>query len=267
MKGKILFGVMLLLLVLLVVSGCAHGISQTEYDTVIAERDAAQAELAKIQEKSSIPPPYSKNSEGDPVCLVNNEFAENPSWRELKDFLVDDKTDLKTYSYKLYSCGAFAEDLHNSAEAAGIRAAWVAISFVDRSDGHALNAFETTDKGLVYVDCTSTGQSLPPEPSFVDAPFFSEPESWDKIAYVSGCKELGFISLEVVDRSGAAEPLGYSFYEAHQTNCEMYNRAVEIIDQEGWDPANLALLSAIRAKIGDFIWESQGVVCNVEIYW
>jgi len=40
----------LLLLVSLVVSGCAPSVSQTEYDAVIAERDEGQAELARLQE-------------------------------------------------------------------------------------------------------------------------------------------------------------------------------------------------------------------------
>ena len=49
-------------------------------------------------------------------------------------------------------CADFAERLHNDAEMAGIRCAFVT---VDTSEGfHALNAFQTTDQGLIYVDDT-----------------------------------------------------------------------------------------------------------------
>jgi len=44
--------------------------------------------------------------------------------------------------------------LHNNAEEAEIRAAFVAADLVDEQDGHALNAFNTTDRGLVYIDDT-----------------------------------------------------------------------------------------------------------------
>ena len=37
------------------------------------------------------------------------------------------------------------------------RAAFVAVLFSDNEAGHALNAFRTTDRGLVYVDCTGRG--------------------------------------------------------------------------------------------------------------
>ena len=50
-------------------------------------------------------------------------------------------------------CGSFAEDLHNNAEAKGIRSAFVAVHFYTGLP-HAVNAFKTVDKGLVYIDVT-----------------------------------------------------------------------------------------------------------------
>ena len=60
-------------------------------------------------------------------------------------------------------CGEFAETLHNNAEGNGIKAAWVAIRFEDDSTPHALNAFVTTDKGLIFIDVTGMepGESRP----------------------------------------------------------------------------------------------------------
>lgn len=78
----------------------------------------------------------------------------NPTWQELKDFLISDKTDENDYLPGLRVCAEFAAELHNNAERAGIRAGWVAIHFVDDSVGHALNVFETTNAGLVFIDNT-----------------------------------------------------------------------------------------------------------------
>ena len=46
------------------------------------------------------------------------------------------------------------------AEAAGIRAAEVQVTLVGENVGHALNAFLTTDKGLVYVDDTEAPDKI-----------------------------------------------------------------------------------------------------------
>jgi len=98
-------------------------------------------------------------ADGHRITLRNNPDAKNPSWAELKTFLLKDDTDSIKYDFDKFVCADFAERLHNNAEAAGIRAAFVSIwlgpcSYFPTSGGHALNAFETTDKGLVYIDCT-----------------------------------------------------------------------------------------------------------------
>ncbi len=87
------------------------------------------------------------------IKLVDHDDATNPTWQQLVDFLRSDKTDQNQYILNSYMCAEFARDVHNNAEAAGIRAAFVGVSFKGESDGHALNTFETTDKGLVYIDC------------------------------------------------------------------------------------------------------------------
>lgn len=97
------------------------------------------------------------------IVLRNNPVARNPSWAELKSFLESDQTDRRAYVTGKFTCGDFAELLHNNAEAAGIRAAIVAIELQPAGMGegttnHSLNAFETTDKGLMYIDTTSSAQ-------------------------------------------------------------------------------------------------------------
>ena len=117
--------------------------------------------------------------DGEPIELINNPNAINPTYTELLAFLEKDPTDKYSYIFGppkvAYICSDFAEDVHNNAEAVGIRAAWVGIDIEGRTEGHALNAFETTDVGLVFIDCT--GEGLWSESS-------SNRNSWDKQAYV-----------------------------------------------------------------------------------
>ena len=133
---------------------------------------------------------------GDFIVLINSKNATNPTYAQLVSFLQSDTTDEYPYQYTNLSpgsyygtaeshvdlirikniidgtvqpnppdvCGDFAERLHNNAEMAGIRCAYVAIDLSGYTDpnnygigsntGHALDAFQTTDRGLVYVDDT-----------------------------------------------------------------------------------------------------------------
>ena len=97
------------------------------------------------------------------IVLRNNPSAKNPTWDELKAFLKADQTDRQAYIAGTFTCGDFAEILHNNAEAAGIRAAIMAIELkpAGLTEGvirHSLNAFETTDHGIMYIDDTSSSQ-------------------------------------------------------------------------------------------------------------
>lgn len=95
------------------------------------------------------------------IILRNNPVAHDPTWAELKAFLQTDNTDKHVYVKGMYTCGDFAETLHNNAEQIGIRTGLVAIE-LQSSDGsvvnHSLNMFDTTDKGLLYIDETSSSQ-------------------------------------------------------------------------------------------------------------
>ena len=65
-----------------------------------------------------------------------------------------------TYIEHVYDCSQFSRDVHNNAEAVGIRAAVVHVKFRNQWVNHALNAFLTTDYGLVYVDCTARPDTI-----------------------------------------------------------------------------------------------------------
>lgn len=97
---------------------------------------------------------YYVGADYEKIKLINNPKAINPSYEELIDFIKIDKTDEIEYVKGVYTCGDYAETLHNNAEKAGIKAAWISVDFYEDNESHALNAFETKDRGVVYVDCT-----------------------------------------------------------------------------------------------------------------
>jgi hypothetical protein len=90
---------------------------------------------------------YIADALGRAVILLNNPSATNPTYAELLTFLKEDQTESHSYTI-VYVCADFARTLHNNAEKAGIRAGYVLCT------DHAMNVFETTDKGLVYIDAT-----------------------------------------------------------------------------------------------------------------
>ncbi|MBI2287404.1 MAG: hypothetical protein HYU83_00115 [Chloroflexi bacterium] len=154
--------------------------------------------------------------------------------------------------------------LHNNAEAVGIRAAVVGVFFEGETIGHGLNAFKTTDRGLVYVETQS-----------------------DYIAYVTKGKEYGSISL--VQNT----PLDYASYEkmkaawnSYYQKLEAYNRDVQAFNREifgkvyyigtaewfrikEWESTlevQKRMLDTLRSQLLN-LGEPMGIVESIEIYW
>jgi len=179
---------------------------QNELGTTKAQLETAEAKIRLYEETLGVEvffdvqPPYAKESIGRPlaVSLSNNSAAADPTWQELITFLLTDPTDDELYQLNTFDCANFSEMLHNNAEVAGIKAAFVAVSFSDEEEGHALNAFKTTDRGLAYVDCT--GPTLTQR---LQQPYLE----WDKIAYVVKEKEYGSVSISLTVYPE------YSYYE------------------------------------------------------
>ncbi len=143
----------------------------SELDTANDEIDSLQGSLADLQDSFSsvqnllniaqdtlegLGITTDISSECDDVELIDNPEANNPTWSELISFLAADRTENNDYVVDVYDCSQFSRDLHNNAEAAGIRTAEVQVWFKNETAGHALNAFITNDYGLVYVDCTGS---------------------------------------------------------------------------------------------------------------
>lgn len=142
--------------------------TQTKLTQTQADLATAQAALSGTQQQLVIAQEtlgglgitLSASKECYDVTLVDNPGATNPTWGQLMTFLFQDQTETHTYIKDVYDCSQFSRDVHNNAEAAGIRAAEVLVQFKNEIAGHALNAFLTTDYGLVYIDCTQRPDTI-----------------------------------------------------------------------------------------------------------
>lgn len=195
---------------------------------------------------NNVQPSYYGADPDKPVVLINNGDAVDPTWDQLKDFLLVDPTDENDYLPGIRVCAEFAAELHNNAEAAGIKAAWVSLDFEDDSSGHALNAFNTTDYGLVFIDCTGGIPSVQlPIYDEETGELIEETECFtthDKKAYVQLYRPCGFIGLDVSADFDYESYLEYvnewkelkerndilvSLAEDYNTKLEAYERQVE----------------------------------------
>jgi len=84
--------------------------------------------------------------------FVHGQFIaiKNPTFQELKDFVLGDLTSRNEFVLNQYECRNFATEVNNNAEAEGLRCAFVLLCY-DRGQ-HSVVAFDTTDRGLVYIE-------------------------------------------------------------------------------------------------------------------
>ena len=226
-------------------------------------------------------PPYRLYPGGPPVNLINNPAAVDVTWDRLMTFVESDATDHNAYVPDKYMCGSFALDLHNDAEAQGIRAAWVAIDFYGEDTGHAATAFMTIDRGLVIIDDTSSNDIA--RQNIGDTSI----NSFDKVAYISIGQDYGVVPLEV-----ASSPL-YNYYLSYLDNFRLFEqkRAAYEADALAYEQelggrtrlkepeysyfntwharlqAEKAELNILGNSLGSYYWESLGKVSAVKIYW
>ena len=281
---------------------------QQELDAIQGQLAEAEDEITRLQEELDLYKELgiSIHSGKQPSHnhIINNRTAVNPTWQQLKAFIFADRTDEKPYIEDAFMCGDFAEEVHNNAERVGIRAGYVRVDLgptfyvpsfctppltVVDSTGqvvrviegyctpgyeaggfHALNVFYTTDRGLVYIDCTG-----------------DEGQSHDTVVYIQKGKEYGSISL------GDNTPLDYAGYknmveawDDYNERVEAYNREVEQYDKyiEGkvfyigtsdWSMVTdwydrlereSEAIDREREQL-ETLWKSLGTVYGIEIYW
>lgn len=211
-----------------------------------------------------------EGADGEPIDLINNIEASDPTWAQLESFLSNDNSDSSTHRSS-YRCGDLAETVHNNAEAAGIKAAFVIVIYKHAKTLHALNAFQTTDNGLVFIDCNAQAtqrgisDTLP-----VGKELLVIPDSYDKVAYIKIRCRYGLISLT----SAAYYGLQYSGYIRWLTGMDnfcsdLYNYNLEF-DRQSDDWMALSeeynKLESEAKQLGAF-WQTMPKVTSVTIYW
>jgi hypothetical protein len=199
----------------------------------------------------------------------------NPTWAEIKTFLSQDKTDKTPYDLKTFACSGYAITVRDHARNLGMRAAYIQIE-LPGSAGHAFNAFETTDKGLIYIDCTEG----------------------DKVAYVKVGQVYGTIGIDAVKTEyiacdvspadfwhpltykTAAHPFSYDYYLDYQARRDFYNKTIDAFNAAvsqynnrtgQWTSAQLdtwrSNIGALSQDLGNVLYQPLGVVGNIETYW
>jgi hypothetical protein len=236
-----------------------------------------------IRQHENEQPPV-KGTHGNTPYLSNNSGATDVSFAKLKSFIREDVTDEGLYLQGVRDCVDFAEQVHNNAERAGIKAAYVSVHFVGEEIGHALNAFKTTDSGLVYIDCT--GMTLDLKLKSVIEGVKNKLQN-DAVAYIEKDKQLGAISID------KAESSDYGFYVEYTQDWQKLNGMIDDFNNEV-DAFNRALggrtalakperlkfkawqakiegkkqkILELADKLGDSRFKPMGIVKAVDIYW
>ena len=244
--------------------------------------------------------------DGEPIELINNPDATNPTYIQLIAFIASDATNRLPYidgGPDAFVCSDFAEVLHNNAEAAGIKAAWVGIDLYQEEIGHAINAFQTTDRGLVYIDCTGEMEKIWTGSSYTSAEDYSSLELWvgdddipasvrllkfDVVAYVVEGEEYGTIGIN------EADSLSYYFYidymqawEEYEVLLVEYNTEVMLYNAEiagkvyiegskeykmikAWEAELIEteqVLLDLEDELGYYCYYTLGIVEKVYIHW
>jgi len=172
-------------------------------------------------------PPY--NLKGWSLTPENISTAGDPTFSQMVAFLIQDRTDEIDWVPTKFESDSYAIAVHDNAEKAGIRCALVYVEYKDNT-ARFLNAFNTTDKGLVFIDCS--GQSA-------ETKTLSQFLNFDKVAYIALNQEYGIITLYYVDSNNWTN--SYSSFDSYQHTLEATPNAR--------------------------IWQNHGIVTSVVIFW
>lgn len=153
----------LLLFVVLGLLAISHFMPDEEVAEEAPIINTPSTEVNKVDEKIETQTPVENNDiymtktnylgGENEIELAVNPNAIDPTYDQAIEFIRADRTDRNKYIPNKYICGDFAMDVQHNAEVAGYNCAWVYVEFKD-GRSHACNAFNTIDRGLVFVDCT-----------------------------------------------------------------------------------------------------------------
>jgi hypothetical protein len=140
MKSKAVF---LLTILALLIFGAAFGPAES----------AVREENIRSQATNTVPQPVLEdNITKITDYAAGNQTIEtrNPTFKEVKDFILKDTTSHNKFITNVYECRHFTTDVNNNAEALGIRCAFVLLCY--QNGQHAVVGFDTTDRGMIYIE-------------------------------------------------------------------------------------------------------------------
>jgi hypothetical protein len=114
--------------------------------TVKSEIKYIQRELIKTRENLNKSFYEVEMRRSDGVVEISN-----PTYSDAMVFIRADKTDKKKYVEGSFTCTHFSLEVKNNAEKNGIRCGYVVVN-LSGGERHALIAFNTTDKGILYIE-------------------------------------------------------------------------------------------------------------------
>ena len=114
------------------------------------DNDTAPLEAVRTEVAESAVSTWNAAPSGNEGSSSQAIELKNPTFEELRDFILRDPTSRNEFVLYQYECRHFATDVNNNAEAGGLRAALVLLCFGQGQ--HAVVAFDTVDRGLVYIE-------------------------------------------------------------------------------------------------------------------
>ncbi len=141
-----------------------HSVGLDEGQTQGYESGYADGEIAGLASgyEGAFPDGF---ADGREVGLSTLVGLHDPTYFEMRSFVLTDRTSTTVYDLDNNNCMDYSTIVINNAEAAGIRAAIVLIEYEPylgvESPGHAIVAFDTTDRGLVFVEPQSDETAYP----------------------------------------------------------------------------------------------------------
>ncbi len=165
----ILDEVIAIAIVLILVCGVAYAISGSSG----SHDDPYTVSLSytKILDNGTVMKYYETNASLYKMYIHNTPTACNITYDDMVRFILEDSSDQVPYGDDSYICIDYAVAVHDNAERQNITAGLVTCDV--NGSMHALNVFNTTDMGLVYVDCTGARAGEPVH-------------NYDKIAHIDG---------------------------------------------------------------------------------
>jgi hypothetical protein len=106
----------------------------------------------QVTESIVIPAQSQDTSSSENVTISDNQTItlRNPTFAEMRNFILKDPTNHNQFILNKYECRHFATAVDNDAKAAGWECGFALLCY-DQGQ-HAVVAFNTTDRGLVFIE-------------------------------------------------------------------------------------------------------------------